>query len=88
MGWGLTNLLSCRQSIFIKMVFSVPVQSYACSVKRSGDKTHPCGTTVKMAPYPDDAPLNLTDCFLWHKEFIIQMTNFGLIFSLICFLAK
>ena len=62
--------------VFIKIVFSVPVQSYVRSVNRTGDKTHPCGTTVEMDPSPDDTPLNLTDCFLWHNEFIIQMTNF------------
>ena len=31
---------------FIKIVFSVCVQSFVCKVKRTGDKTHPCGMPV------------------------------------------
>ena len=73
---------------FIKMVFSVPVQSFVYNVKRTGDKTHPCGTPVEMDRSPDNTPLNRTDFFLWCKIFIIQMTNFVLIFNLISFLAK
>ena len=56
-------------------------------MKRSGDKTHLCGTPVEMDRSPYNTPLDGTNCFLWHKRFIIQMTNFGLIFNL-SFLAK
>ena len=72
----------------IKIVFSVPVQSFVYNVKRTGDKTHPCGTPVEMDRSPDNTPLNRTNCFLWLKKFVIQMTNFGLIFNLTSFLAK
>ena len=71
---------------FIKIVFSVPVQSFVFNVK-TGDKTHPSGT-LEMDRSPDNTPLKRTNCFLSHKKFIIQMTYYGLVFKLICFLAK
>ena len=67
---------------FIKIVFSVPVQSFVYNVKRIGDKAHPCGMPVEMDRSPDNTPLNRTNCFLGHKKFIIQMTNFELIYKL------
>ena len=73
---------------FIKIVFSVPVLSFVCNVKRTGDKTHVCGTPAEMDRSPDNTPLNRTSCFLWLKKFIVQMTHFGLIFNLTSFLAK
>ena len=41
----------------IKIVFSVPVQSFVYNVKRTGDKTHPCGTPVEM----ENSPYNTVD---------------------------
>ena len=71
-----TIAVSCEY--FIKIVFSVPVQSFAYNVKRTGDKTHPCGTPVEMDCSLDNIPLNRTNCFPWRKKLIIQMTNFVL----------
>ena len=59
-----TIIVSSEYSI--EIVFSVPVQSFVCNVKRTGDRTHPCGMPVEMDRSPDNAPLNRTDCFLWH----------------------
>ena len=73
---------------FIKIVFAVPVQSFVFNVKRTRYKMDPCGTPVEMDCSPDNTPLNRTNCFLWHKTFIILMTNFGLIFDIISFLVK
>ena len=42
----------------IKIVFSVPVQSFVYNVKRTGDKTHPCGIPVEMDRSPDNTPWN------------------------------
>ena len=41
---------------FIKVVFSVPVQSFLYNVGRTGAKSHPCGTPVEMdgSPEPND----------------------------------
>ena len=73
---------------FTKIVFSAPVQLFVYNVKRTGDKAHPCGTPVEMDSSPYNTPLNRTNCFLWLKKFIIQMTNFALMFNLPSFLAK
>ena len=43
---------------YIKIVFSDPVQSDDYNVKRTGGKTHPCGTPAEMDLYPDNTPLN------------------------------
>ena len=72
----------------MKIVFSVPVQSFVYNVKRSENKTHPCGTPVEMDRSPDNTTLNRTYSFLWHKNFINQMTNCGLVDNLISILAK
>ena len=82
------STIAVSSEYFIKIVFSVPMQSFVYNVKRTGDKTHPCGTPVEMDRSPENTPLNRTNCFLWLKKFIIQMTNFGLIFNLTSFLAK
>ena len=64
------------------------MQSFEYNVRRTGDKTHPCGTPVVIDRSPDDTPLNRTNCYLWHKTFIIQMNICGLVFNLIILLAK
>ena len=43
---------------FTKVVFSVPVQSFVYNEKRTGNKTHPCGTPVEMYRPPDNVPSN------------------------------
>ena len=52
------STIAVSSEYFIKMVFSVHVQSFVYNVKRTGDKTHPCGTPVEMHRSPDNAPLN------------------------------
>ena len=71
----------------INIVSSVTVQSFVYNVKRTGDKTLPCGTPVEMDRSSDNTPLNRTDCFPWHKTFIILMTIFGNISKLISSIA-
>ena len=56
---------------FIKIVFSIPVQSFLYNVKRTGGKMHLCETPVEMDCSPDNTPFNRTNCFLWHKTFIV-----------------
>ena len=82
------STIAVSSEYLTKIVFSVPVQLFVYNVKRTGDKTYPCGTPVEMDRSPDNTPLNRTNCFLWLKKFIIQMTNFGHIFNLASFLAK
>ena len=72
---------------FIK-IFFIFLSSHLYNVKRTAEKTHSCGMPVEMHHSPDNAPINRTICFLWHKTFMIQMTNFGLLFNLITFLDK
>ena len=82
------STIAVSSEYFTKIVFSVPVQSFVYNVKRTGDKTHHCGTPVEMDRSPDNTPLNRTNCFLWLKKFIIQMPHFGHIFNPTSFLAK
>ena len=82
------STIAVSSEYFIKIVFLVPLQSFVFNVKRTGDKTHHCCTPVEMDHSPDNTPFNRTNCFLWHKNFTIQMTNFALIFNLTSFLAK
>ena len=82
------SAMALSSEYFVKIVSSVPVQSFVYSVKRTGDKTLPCGTPFEMDRSPDNTPSNRTNCFLWHKKLIIQLTNYGLIFNLIRFFAK
>ena len=82
------STIAVSSEYFITIVFSVPVQSFVCNVKRTGDKTHPCGTPVEMDRSLDNSPLKRTNYFLWLKKFIFQMTNFGLMLGLASFLAK
>ena len=79
------STIAVSSEYFIKTVFSVPVQSFVYNVKRTGDNTHPCGTSLEMDRSPYNTPLNRANCFLWLKKFIIQMTNFGLMFNLTSF---
>ena len=58
------STIAVSSEYFIKIAFSVPVQSFVYKVKRTGDKTHPCGTPVQMDRSPDNTPLNRTNCFL------------------------
>ena len=82
------STIAVSSEYFIKIVFSVSVQSLVCNVKLTEDKTHPCGTPVEMDRSPNNTPFSRTNCFLCHKKFIIQISNFRLIFNLISFLAK
>ena len=45
----------------IKLVSAVSVHSFVCNAKRTGDKTHQCGTPVEMDRSPDNTPLNRTN---------------------------
>ena len=36
------SIIAVSSEYFIKVVFSVPVQSFVYNVKRTGDKTYPC----------------------------------------------
>ena len=82
------SAIAVSSEYFIKIVFSVTVQSLSYSVIRTGNKAHPYGTPVEMDRSPDDTPLRRTYCFVWHKKFIMQIANFGLIFYLISILDK
>ena len=44
---------SVSSEYFVKVVFSVPVQSFVNDVKRAGDKTRPCSTPVEKDRSPD-----------------------------------
>ena len=70
------STIAVSSEYFIKIVFAVPVQSFVYNVKITEDKTHPCGTPVKMDRSPDDTPFDRTNCFLLHYKFIFQITNF------------
>ena len=54
------STIAVSSEYFIKIVFSVPVQSFLCNVQRTGNKAHPCGTSVEMGRSPDNTPLNRT----------------------------
>ena len=57
------STIAVSSEYFIKMVFSVPVQSFVYNVKRTGDKTHPCDKPVEMDRSPDNTPLNPNKLF-------------------------
>ena len=48
------STIAVSSEYFIKIVISVPVLSFVYNVKRTGDKTHLRGTTVKMDRSPDN----------------------------------
>ena len=52
------STIAVSSEYFIKIVFSVTVQSFVYNVRRTGDKTHPCGTPVEMDHSPDKTPLS------------------------------
>ena len=72
----------------MKIVTSVPVQSFVYNVKRTGHKTLPCLTPVEMDRSPDNTPLSRTNYCLRHKKIITQMTNFRQIPNRMRYVAK
>ena len=70
----------------MKIVFSVPVQSFVCNVKRTGTKrilvVHLLKWIVLQYTFEPNKLLSMA------QKCIIQVTNFGLIFNLASFLAK
>ena len=64
------STIAVSSEYFIKIVFSVPVQSIVYNVKRTEDQMNPCSTPVEMDRSPDNTPLNRTNCFLWYKKYI------------------
>ena len=62
------STITMSSEYLIKVVFSVPVQSFVCNVKRTGDKTHPCGKLVEMDRSPDNTLLSRTNFFYGIKS--------------------
>ena len=58
------STIAVSSEYIIKIVFSVPVQSFVYNVKITGDKMLPCGTPVEMDRSPNNTPLNLMNFFL------------------------
>ena len=62
------STIAVSSEYFIKIVFSVPVQSFVYNVKRTGDKAHPCGTPVEMDRSPDNTPFTEQTVFNGSKS--------------------
>ena len=62
------STIAVSTEYFIRIVFSVPVQSFVYNVKITGDKTLPCGKLVEIDRSPVNTPLSRTNCILWQKS--------------------
>ena len=66
----------------------MPLQSLVYSVKRTGDKTVPCGAPVNVQSWDGSTNLKRTDWVLFNKKCIIQTVDLGSKFRQRSFLAK